>query len=55
MSAALVQAIRGRLPDCRRFRVRAIESLQVLAQRFGSRPGRSGRHASWDSIVEFIP
>jgi predicted DNA-binding transcriptional regulator YafY len=45
----------GPLPDWRRFRVRAIENLQLLAQRFGSRPGRSGRHASFDRVLEFVP
>jgi predicted DNA-binding transcriptional regulator YafY len=45
----------GRLPDWRRFRVRAITNLRILTQRFGSRPGRTGRHASWDTILEFVP
>ena len=45
----------GPLPDWRRFRVRAIENLELLARRFGSRPGRGDRHASWDRILEFVP
>ena len=45
----------GGVPDWRRFRVRAIQNLQLLSQRFGSRPGRTGRPASWDRILEFVP
>ena len=45
----------GRLPSWRRFRVAAIANLVLLTRRFGSRPSGTGRHASWDRIVEYVP
>jgi predicted DNA-binding transcriptional regulator YafY len=45
----------GRIPDWRRYLVETIENLRVLDRRFRSRPGRTGRHASWDLILEFVP
>ena len=46
----------GKLPEWRRFDVSKILEFELLNKRFnGGRPAPSGKHASWDLQIAFVP